>query len=89
MNTIKEELTEEYITLCKLYDPFNRCWRMMHYNFSSTVFCKENRASLIAEYLTWQDFVKRANEVGFIYYRGIDTFLNEYKNAIESRINLD
>lgn len=88
MVTTKKALLKEYKALCQLYG-LNRGWDMIHCNFSPFMFCKENRASLIAEYLTWQDFVKRANKVGFIYYCGIDTFLSEYKNAIESRVNLD
>lgn len=88
MDTTKKALLKEYKALSQLYG-LNHSWDMIHCNFSPFMFCKKNRASLIAEYLTWKNFVERANKVGFIYYYGIDTFLSEYKNAVESRVNLD
>lgn len=88
MDTTTKALFKEYKALSQLYG-LNHTWDMTHCNFSLYIFCKKNRASLIAEYLTWQDFVERANKVGFIYHCGIDTFLSEYKNAVESRVNLD
>lgn len=89
MDAIKNDLLKEYKALSQLYGLNHGCWDMVHCNFSPYMFCRENRASLIAEYLTWQDFVERANKAGFIYYCGIDDFLKEYKNAVESRVNLD
>lgn len=88
MDTTKKALLKEYKALSQLYG-LNHVWDMIHYNFSPYIFCKENRASLIAEYLTWQDFVERAKKAGFIYYCGIDIFLKEYKRAVESCVNLD
>lgn len=81
---IQEQLKEEYKLLKELYGINSRCWSMIHESFSKYSFCKENRKSLISEYLTWEDFVERAKKYGIIYYYGIDEFLKEYKNAVYS-----
>jgi hypothetical protein len=53
------------------------------------MFCKENRLNIIGEYLVWKDFVEDAKKYDIPYYSGIDTFLEEYKEAVESRINFN
>lgn len=86
MKNIYTELTEEYQHLKAIYGVHSRSWSEIHENFSPYMFCKENRKSLIAEYLTWEEFVRRCNEykVDVPRYFGIDIFLREYKDAVYS-----
>lgn len=86
----KKMVQDEYIQLTKLYGLNSRTWDMLHLNYSRYAFCPANRKSFISEYLAWEDFVKRAKKYDLAYYFGIDTFLEEYKNAVYSCLtNLD
>lgn len=84
-----QDLEEEYERLKALFGLDSGCWDMLHLNFSRCAFCPKNQASFIAEYLLWQEFVEKAKAVGFIYYFGIDKFLEEYKEAVHSRVHID
>lgn len=89
MNTdYKQELEEEYEHLKALFG-LNRGWDQIHLNFSPWMFCPANQRSLIAEYLIWEEFVERAKEYNLSYYRGIDKFLKEYKEAVYNRVHID
>lgn len=85
---MKEELElleEEYKRLKAQFGVNHSSWNMLHQEFNRLVFCPENRKDLIAEYLIWEDFVKRAKSAGFTYYYyGIDEFLTEYRKAVYS-----
>ena len=85
----KAELEAEYRGLVQAFGIHSSSWDMIHCHYSPSMFCKENRLSLIGEYLALKYFVERAKKYDVIYYCGIDTFLAEYKNAVESRVNLD
>lgn len=85
----KKELEKEYNLLKALFGLDSRCWDMLHIKFSHCAFCPKNQANLIAEYLIWEEFTKRAKEVGFIYYWGIDEFLSQYEKAVHSRVKID
>lgn len=81
-------MEKEYQMLCELFGVASRCWDMIHLNYSQYVFCPENQKALIAEYLIWEEFVKRAHREGFVYYFGIDEFLEQYKLPVYKRLNL-
>lgn len=83
-----KELENEYEALCTAFCVYLSGWDTIHRNYSRYSFCPENRKILISEYLIWEDFVKRAKEVGFEYYCGIDDFLREYRNAVYNCLNL-
>lgn len=89
MKTYKQQLNDEYEALCLAFGVYSRCWDELHCRYSPYVFCKANRASFIGEYLIWKNFTERAKKHDFIYYQGVDIFLEEYKCAVESRINLE
>lgn len=80
----KEYVKERYHLLSELYGVKSRVWSMLHEQFNRCVFCPDNRKSLIAEYLVWEDFVEDAKKFNVLYYMGIDSFLKEYKNAVYS-----
>lgn len=80
----KEYVKERYNLLFELYGVQSRGWSMLHEQFNRCVFCPDNRKSLIAEYLVWEDFVEDAKKFNIPYYMGIDSFLKEYKNAVYS-----
>lgn len=52
----KEYVKERYDLLFELYRVQSRGWSMLHEQFNRYVFCPDNRKSLIAEYLVWEDF---------------------------------
>lgn len=89
MESVKQQLKEDYKRLVEMFGVKGRTWDMIHLNYSSLIFCKENRLSLITEYLIWKDFVDNAKKHDVPYYIGIDKFLKKYENAVMSRINLD
>ena len=89
MKDVKQQLNEDYERLVEMFGVRGSMWDMIHLNYSSLIFCKENRLSLITEYLIWKDFVDNAKKHDVPYYIGIDKFLKEYKDAVMSRINLD
>ena len=78
----KEAVVSEYEALCTVFGVDFRSWDDLHLRFSRYTFCPENRLSLVAEYLMWQDFVARAKELDVPYYQGIDTFLEVYREAV-------
>lgn len=80
----KEYVEERYNLLFELYGVQSRGWSMLHEQFNRYVFYPDNRKSLIAEYLVWEDFVEDAKKFNVPYYMGIDNFLKEYKNAVYS-----
>ena len=53
------------------------------------MFCPENQKALIAEYLIWEEFIERAQREGFVYYFGIDRFLEQYKLPVYKRLNVE
>lgn len=82
-------IKEEYGHLKALFGVSSRGWDEIHLNFSRYVFCPANQRNLIAEYLIWEEFVKRAKKYDVPYYMGIDEFLEEYKNAVYRRVKID
>lgn len=85
----RKSLEEEYLQLNSIFGTGSRGWNDIHCNFSRYAFCPANQPGLIAEYLIWEDFVKRAKKIGFIYYWGIDEFLKQYDRAVHSRVKID
>lgn len=81
-------MEKEYQLLCQLFGVASRCWDMVHLNYSYQMFCPENKRDLIAEYLIWEEFVERAQKEGFVYYYGIDAFLEKYKLPVYKCLNL-
>lgn len=63
-------------------------WNMLYTKFNSSVFCDDNKASIIGQYLTWYDFTEMLRQNNIIYYWGIDAFLKEYKNAVQSCLKI-
>lgn len=86
---IRTELKDTYFHLKKAFGVENWGWSQIHEHYSPSIFCKENRLNIIGEYLVWKDFVEDAKKYDIPYYLGIDTFLEEYKKAVESRINFN
>lgn len=86
---MKQEVEKEYELLKEFYGVSSSMWDMIHMQFSSSVFCPANRKLLISEYLIWERFVERAKKHNVVYYFGIDTFLEEYKKAVYSCLNLE
>lgn len=80
----KESVERQYELLFELYGVQSGGWDMLHRCFNRYVFCEANRKGLIAEYLMWEEFVEDAKKLNVAYYMGIDTFLEEYKNAVYS-----
>lgn len=83
------EFQEYYKSLCETFGVYKGGWDMIHLHFSPSMFCEENRPTLIAEWLIWNAFVKTAKEHNVPYYIGIDTFLKEYEKAVMSRVRLN
>lgn len=83
------KLQEYYKSLCDTFGVSCGAWDMIHLHFSPSMFCEDNRPTLIAEWLIWKDFVQSAKECNVPYYVGIDTFLKEYEYAVMSRVKLD
>lgn len=77
-------MEKQYKLLYEFYEVQSRSWSMLHEQFNAYVFCEANRRSIIAEYLTWEEFVEAAKELNIVYYAGIDTFLRVYKKAVYS-----
>lgn len=84
----KEEYKAIYKHLFEAFGVGSRSWDDIHCHFSPYMYCPENRLNITGEYLVWKDFVEHAKKFGVVYYQGIDTFLEEYKNAIENRVKL-
>lgn len=88
MEKDKKTLERRYEQLFEFYGVQSRSWDMLHRRFNRYVFCAANCKGLIAEYLMWEEFVEDAKKLNVDYYMGIDTFLEEYRNAVYSCINL-
>lgn len=80
----KLQLQTAYQNALKLYGVNSVCWDMCYSQFSQLIFCPENRRSIIAQYLFWEEFTKELNMHNITYYCGIDAFLREYKAAVYS-----
>lgn len=89
MKNQNQLLEEEYQHLTALYGVNSRGWDEIHIHFSPLMFCPANQRSLIAEYLIWEEFAERAKKHDFVYYWGIDEFLDRYKRSVYSRIMID
>lgn len=85
----RQEFKNIYFHLKKAFGVDSPGWDMIHRHYSPYMFCPENRLDIISEYLTWKSIVPYLKKYNIVYYCGIDEFLDEYKNAIESRVNLD
>lgn len=89
MKTIEQILEENYSRLKAIFGVESRGWDEIHLNFSRWIFCPANQRTLIAEYLMWEEFVEDAKKHNFVYYWGIDKFLEEYKRAVYRRVKID
>lgn len=85
----RQEFKDMYYHFKKAFGVDSPGWDTIHRHYSPYMFCPENRLDIISEYLTWKSIVPYLKKYNIVYYCGIDDFLNEYKNAIESRVNLD
>ena len=81
-------LEKTYALMLDLYEVEYHGWDQIHLNYTPAMFCEKNRRSLISEYLAWEEWVEKAKSVGIGYYYGIDMFLEEYKDAVHSRVTL-
>lgn len=90
-----ERLNERYSLYLELYGFCGRIWSQLYEEYSSNVFCKANKKSIISMYLELEDFVNAVNKYNskadkkFVYYYGIDEFLKEYHDAVYNCLNLD
>ena len=84
----REQLKQGYKLLAEYYGIYSSIWDKIHTRYDKYSFCKENRKSLIAEYLTWEELTERLRKYQIPYYIGIDTFLEEYKDAVYNCINI-
>lgn len=87
--TRKEQLKQEYDALCSVFGIGQGLWLQLHESPSPYAFCEANRKSFIAEYFMLEEFSEKAKEEGFIYYFGIDTFLEAYKNVVYNRVRIE
>lgn len=81
--TIRRECTEMYKNLFNAFEVGNYGWSQIHEHYSPSMFCKENRLNIVGEYLVWYDFVQHAKKFDVPYYIGIDSFLEEYHDAVK------
>lgn len=79
---------DRYKAAAELYGVKCSLWSMIHENFSPSMFCEENRKSIISEYLFWEELVQEMKKENVPYYQGIDIFLQEYKNAVYNCLNI-
>lgn len=84
-----ESVSKTYQLLCEIYGVHSSGWSMLHEKYNWAVFCPENRKSIVAEFLIWDDFVRDAEQYNVVYYYGIDLFLREYRLAVQSCLNKD
>ena len=80
-------LEQEYDQLCDLYKLDSLHWDTSHMIFSWYYF-NENKKNVIAEYLIWEDFTKRARHNKTAYFYGIDMFLERYEEAVYSCLKI-
>ena len=83
-----KEFSEMYQHLKEAFEVDSKEWSEIHEHYSPYMFCPANRLSIAGEYLVWKWFALYARKYKVPYYLGIDRFLEEYKEAIEQRINL-
>lgn len=79
---MKENLKARYDLAIEFFGVKSRLWSSLYMFYSPSVFCKENRKSIISEYLFWEEFTQELKAAGIIYYYGIDDFLEAYKKAV-------
>lgn len=79
---MEKELKARYKMALELFGVNGRLWSMLYCQYSPSVFCMENRKSIISEYLFWEEFVQELQAQGIVYYYGIDDFLKSYKKAV-------
>ena len=84
----KQEFRDMYFHFKKAFGVDSPGWDTIHRIYSPYMFCPENRLNLTSEYLTWKWIIPYLKKYNITYYCGIDEFLEEYKNAVESRVNL-
>ena len=84
----KEQLKQEYKLLAEYYGIYSSIWDQIHTECNRYSFCKENRKLLISEYLIWEELTERLRKHQIPYYMGIDTFLEEYKEAVYNCLNI-
>lgn len=89
MNNYQEQLKKEYQQMADAFGIGTSGWNMLYTKFNSSVFCDDNKASIIGQYLTWYDFTKMLRENDIIYYYGIDEFLSAYKDAVQSCLKIE
>ena len=89
MKSPKEEIESIYQNLYEAFGLGSYGWDSIHLHFSRYMFCLDNRLAIVSEYLTWEWFVEQAKKYNIAYYQGIDTFLEEYKTAVKSRVHLE
>lgn len=58
MNNYQEQLKKEYQQMADAFGIGTSGWNMLYTKFNSSVFCDDNKASIIGQYLTWYDFTK-------------------------------
>jgi len=87
IETIRKELRTMYAHLAEAFGIYHSSWSQIHENYSPAMFCPANRLQIVGEYLVWKDFVEDAKRYDIMYYHGIDTFLEEYKHAVESVVD--
>lgn len=80
---IRREYTEMYKNLFDAFGVGNYGWSQIHEHYSPSMFCKENQLNIVGEYLVWYDFVQHAKKFDVPYYIGIDSFLEEYYDAVK------
>lgn len=76
------DLKTRYKLAVEFYGVKSRLWSSLYMFYSPSVFCKENRKSIISEYLFWEEFTQELKAAVIIYYYGIDRFLDAYKKAV-------
>lgn len=80
----KDILKARYDLAVEFFGVKSRLWSSLYMFYSPSVFCKENRKSIISEYLFWEEFTLELREAGIVYYCGIDGFLETYRKAVYS-----
>ena len=87
---IRKMYVREYKALYNAFGIGHSCWDQLYLNFSPYVFCIDNRPSIIGQYLVLEDFVKRVkrDDPAFVYYWGIDKFLEVYKDAVYNNLKI-
>ena len=85
----RAKLAKEYDHIFSIFGIGGRCWDELHFRPNCYAFCPANQKSFIAEYLILEEFVERAKKVDFVYYWGIDKFLEAYHDVVYKRVKID